>query len=154
MGKIEYGYSAGSFDGLHVGHLALLERAKDQCEYLIVAVSTDELIAKHKGIPPIIPLEERMRLIKALRCVDEVIIQKELLDINQICFYIPETGKVFLGSDWESRDEVYGIKFLKDHNQIIFLPYTNSVSSSVIKERIINNADAILKAQKARERDK
>jgi glycerol-3-phosphate cytidylyltransferase len=150
------GYTAGSFDGLHVGHLNLLERAKEQCDLLVVAVSTDELIEKHKGIKPIIPLNERIALIKALRCVDLVIVQNELLNIDQIDLYIighfskSLMGKVFLGDDWTTRDDVPGIKVLKEHNKIIFLPYTNSVSSSVIKERIINNAEAILKAQRKR----
>jgi glycerol-3-phosphate cytidylyltransferase len=150
MSKYPYGYTAGSFDGLHIGHLNLLKKAKDQCEWFIVAVSTDELIEVHKKIKPIVPLNERMELIKALKCVDQVVVQKELLNLQTILKYVPLDGQVFLGSDWKNRDELSAIKILKHNKMITFFPYTKEVSSSLIKERIINNAEAILKAKQER----
>ena len=60
----------------HVGHLNILEKAKENCEYLVVGVSTDELVKEYKGEFPIIPFEDRLRIVKSLKCVDQVIPQK------------------------------------------------------------------------------
>jgi glycerol-3-phosphate cytidylyltransferase len=144
--------TSGSFDLFHVGHLYLLERAKELGDYLIVLVSTNALIKKHKGVLPVVPFIERSIVVRALRCVDAIGEQSKLVDIKQ--FNDLDGDMFILGDDWKDRDDVPGIKWLKENNMILFLPYTNSVSSSVIKERIIKNADIILKAQKARERDK
>lgn len=140
--------TAGSFDILNCGHINLFKRAKELCDSLIVLVSDDDLIYKHKGIKPIIPFKERLAVIEQLKCVDVVWGQWKLVDIEQ---FNELNGDMFvLGSDWKNRDDVPGIKWLKDNNKILFFPYTTEVSSSIIKERIINNADAILDAQKAR----
>lgn len=150
MAKYKYGYTAGSFDCLHVGHLRLLKKAKEHCEFLIVAVSTDKLIEEHKGIKPVVPFLERTELVRGLHCVDAVVFQERLLHIYDIIKFIENRGMVFLGDDWKDREEV---KWLKEHKLITFFPYTKDVSSSEIKERIINNSDAILKAQQKRKKN-
>lgn len=142
------GFTAGTFDVLNVGHIALLRKAKALCDYLIVAVNSDNLIHKHKGITPVMPLEERAKIVAELKCVDKVVVQYQLVDINQ--FKKLKVNMFFVGSDYKNRDDIPGIKWLKEHKKIKFFPYTKSVSSSIIKERIINNSEAILKAQKAR----
>ncbi len=78
--KYKYGYTAGSFDTFHRGHLNILRKAKEQCEYLTVAVSTDALIEEQKGIKPVIPEADRFELISELRCVDNVVMQRRLLN--------------------------------------------------------------------------
>jgi glycerol-3-phosphate cytidylyltransferase len=140
--------TAGSFDILNIGHIALLEKAKSLGSSLTVLISTDELIKKHKGVLPVVPFIERSIVVRALRCVDAIGEQSKLVDIKQ--FNDLDGDMFILGDDWKNRDDVPGIKWLKENNMILFLPYTNSVSSSVIKERIINNADEILKAQAKR----
>ena len=150
--KYSHIISAGSFDIINIGHIALLEKAKSLGNRLTVLISTDELIKKHKGVLPVVPFIERAIVVRALRCVDAIGTQSKLVDIEQ--FNNLEGDLFILGSDWKNRDDVPGIKWLKENNMILFLPYTTSVSSSVIKERIINNAEAILKAQEARKRDK
>jgi glycerol-3-phosphate cytidylyltransferase len=148
MKKYKIGFTAGTFDILNIGHIAILRKAKALCNYLIVAVNSDELILKHKGIKPIMPLEERAKLVAELKCVDKVIVQYDLVNIYQ--FKANDADVFFVGSDYKNRDDVPGIKWLKEHKKIKFFPYTKSVSSSIIKERIINNSEAILKSQKAR----
>ena len=66
--KFKIGYTTGTFDLFHVGHLNILEKAKENCEYLVVGVSTDELVKEYKGEFPIIPFEDRLRIVKSLKC--------------------------------------------------------------------------------------
>ena len=67
--KFKIGYTTGTFDLFHVGHLNILEKAKENCEYLVVGVSTDELVKEYKGEFPIIPFEDRLRIVKSLKFV-------------------------------------------------------------------------------------
>ena len=66
------GYTTGVFDMFHIGHLNLLCRAKDLCDYLIVGVSTDECVESYKHHVPMIPYEQRAAIVAAIRFVDEV----------------------------------------------------------------------------------
>jgi glycerol-3-phosphate cytidylyltransferase len=118
------------------------------CKKLIVGVSSNKLIKKHKYNNPILSLKHRMKVIQALQCVDEVVIQDKLVDIKQ--FKRLKADLFVIGDDWINRHDVPGLEWLRENNKVIFLPYTKEVSSSLIKEKIINNADAILDAQKAR----
>lgn len=69
------GYTAGVFDMFHMGHLHLLKQARSRCDYLIVAVTTDDLALEVKGTPPVVPLLERMAIVESMRYVDHVIPQ-------------------------------------------------------------------------------
>ena len=72
------GYTTGVFDMFHVGHLNLLMRAREQCDRLIVGVSTDEVVISYKKHPPIVPYAERVAIVKAIRYVDEVVPQTSM----------------------------------------------------------------------------
>ncbi|HIC83615.1 MAG TPA: glycerol-3-phosphate cytidylyltransferase, partial [Candidatus Marinimicrobia bacterium] len=69
------GYTTGVFDLFHIGHLNILKRAKLECDYLIVGITTDELAMSVKGEKPFIPFEERMEIVEAIKFVDEVVPQ-------------------------------------------------------------------------------
>ena len=71
------GYTTGVYDMFHIGHLNVIRRAKEQCDYLIVGVSTDELVQKEKGKTPVIPYWERAEIISALKFVDQVVPQPD-----------------------------------------------------------------------------
>ena len=77
MGEKKYkvGYTTGVYDMFHVGHLRIIKRAKEMCEYLIVGVSTDELVQSYKNKTPIIPFVNRMEIVEACKYVDKVVPQ-------------------------------------------------------------------------------
>ncbi len=77
MGKV-IGYTQGTFDMFHIGHLNLIRNAKRRCDYLIVGVNTDELVESYKNKKPIVPLEERAEIVRSIKYVDEVIITNTL----------------------------------------------------------------------------
>ena len=144
-GKSIIGFTAGVFDLFHVGHLNLLERAREKCDYLRVGVISDEICVVLKQKLPVIPLEERMRIVGALRCVDEVVaIREELLLSKVESYYEWPFDVVFSGSDhagdpyWASeceRLQALGVR-------MEFLPYTESVSSSILRQHLdLDNDD-------------
>ena len=138
MNKI-IGYTTGVFDMFHIGHLNILRRAKDQCDYLIVGVSTDELVIQEKNKTPIIPFLERMAIVKAIRYVDEVVpqVNKNKLEAwNKIHF-----NKMFVGSDWKGTSvwNKYEQEFTPIGVQIIYLPHTDGISSTQLASIIHSN---------------
>lgn len=136
MNHYKIGYTTGVFDMFHIGHLNLLKLAKDQCEYLIVGISTDDVVKSYKNRAPIIPYEERCAIVKELRCVDEVVPQVTMDKMKaweQLHFDV-----LFHGSDWKNT-EMYS-KIQKDLEKVgvdvVFLPHTEGVSSTKLSEII------------------
>lgn len=76
--KYKIGYTTGVYDMFHIGHLNILRRAKEMCEYLIVGVSTDECVESYKNKTPIIPFEQRAAIVEAIKYVDEVVPQTSM----------------------------------------------------------------------------
>lgn len=133
--QIKVGYLSGTFDLFHIGHLNLLKRAKQYCDYLVVAVHKD---ASHKGKDTFIPFEERMEILKSVKYVDKVIESlPEDIDVYQQIKY----DYLFVGSDYKGtvRFEKYE-EFFKDKNvKIVYFPYTKTTSSTQIRN-LINKA--------------
>ena len=97
--KYKIGYTTGVFDMFHIGHLNILKRAKEQCEYLIVGVSTDETVESYKHKKPIIRFEERCAIVEAIRYVDKVVPQTSM---NKMDAYKElKFDVLFHGSDWQ-----------------------------------------------------
>lgn len=141
-------YTSGSWDMFHVGHLNVLEKSKALGSRLIVGVSTDELIEDYKGVAPVIPFADRMRIVASLSCVDLVIEQKILTDISQLKEY--EIDIVTIGDDWKDR-YLEGLEWMKQHGEVVYLPYTKGVSTTGIKREIIENAYTYISAGLSRE---
>ena len=99
MDKKVVGYTTGVYDMFHIGHLNVIRNAKAQCDYLIVGVSTDELVQKEKNKTPVVPFSERVEIVKALKYVDEVVPQfnKNKLEAWEKYHF----DKMFVGSDWQ-----------------------------------------------------
>ncbi len=134
--KYKVGYTTGVFDMFHIGHLNILRRAKEQCEYLIVGVSTDELVEEYKNKTPIIPYENRKEIVESIKHVDKVVPQNTMDKIKaweEIHF-----DAMFHGSDWKN-SELY-IKYQKEFEKIgvelVFLPHTDGVSSTELIKKL------------------
>lgn len=130
------GYTTGVFDMFHIGHLNILKRAKEQCDYLIVGVSTDELVQKEKNKTPIIPFKQRCEIVKAIKYVDEVVPQTnkdKLLAWNNLHF-----NKMFVGSDWKGTDawNKYEKQFFPLGVKLIYLDHTDGISSTLLRKRL------------------
>ena len=130
------GYTTGVFDLFHIGHLNILKRAKEKCDYLIVGVSTDELVEAYKNKKPVIPFENRVQIVEAIKYVDKVVPQTSLdksLAWNDLKFDI-----LFHGDDWKGSD-LYIEMEQKLHNlgvELVFLPHTEGISSTMIVKNI------------------
>lgn len=136
MKKFKIGYTAGVFDMFHIGHLNILKRAKEQCEHLIVAVSTDELVGSYKGKRPIIPYSERVEIVKAIKYVDEVVSQENRDKISAFEKY--GFDAMFVGSDWKGNalfEETE--KYMKERGaSMVYLPRTEGVSSELLEKAL------------------
>lgn len=129
MSKV-VGYTTGVFDMFHIGHLHLLKKAKRHCDYLIVGVSTDELVTSYKGKTPIIPFRHRFEIVSALDVVDEVVIQADRDKIKQ--FHEINYDVLFVGDDWKGSpifDELQA-ELARFNAAIKYFEYTKAVSST------------------------
>ena len=143
MEKKTIGYTTGVYDMFHIGHLNLLRRAKEQCDYLIVGVSTDDLVQKEKNKTPVIPYQERVAIVEAIRYVDIVVPQKDKNKFGAWEKY--HFDKMFVGSDWKGTPQwkKYEEQFQPLGVDIVYLDHTDGISSteltSVIKTMLSNN---------------
>ena len=136
--KYHTGYIAGVFDLFHVGHLNMFKRAKEQCDYLIVGVVTDESVIRDKKTSPYIPFEERIEMVRSCRYVDEAVeIPPEFGDTDE-AYRRYRFDVQFSGSDYENDPEWLAKKvFLqKQGSDLVFFPYTQSTSSTKLKQMI------------------
>ena len=132
--KYKVGYTTGVFDLFHIGHLNILRRAKDMCDYLIVGVSTDELVKEYKNKTPIIPFEERKAIVEAIKYVDKVVPQENRDKIDAFNNY--KFDVIFVGDDWRGSsvfDEVDLYMKSKGASGVCYIPYTQNVSSTILK---------------------
>ena len=137
--KYHIGYTCGVFDLLHTGHLNLLERCKEECEYLIVGVCDDQYVREVKKTSPIYDENSRVRILNALKVVGRaelVNIQEtndKLLALRRFHFDV-----LFSGDDWKGTE-----RYLKTEQQfaalgvsISYLPYTAGISTTKIKQML------------------
>lgn len=131
--RVRIGYLSGTFDLFHVGHLKLLERAKKECDYLIVGVHPS---GAHKGKETFIPFEERMRIVEAVRYVDRVVPScPEDCDAWELYHY----NRLFVGSDYKGTERFLRYEeFFQDKGvKIIYFPYTQGTSSTQLRATIL-----------------
>ena len=132
------GYTQGTFDMFHIGHLNLIKNAKEKCDYLIVGVNTDELVKSYKNKSAVVPLDERMEIISAIKYVDKVI-SCSTLDKKEI-FKNNHFDVLFIGDDWKGNER--WIKTEEEMAQLgvklVFLPYTKNTNSTLLREKLGN----------------
>lgn len=136
MKKYKIGYTTGVFDMFHIGHLNILRRAKEQCDYLVVGVTTDVLCRQRKNKTPIINEADRMAIVAAIRYVDRVVPQTDMDKIRPV----REIGAdvVFVGSDWKGTDawNNYEKQFAEVGCTVVYLDHTDGISSSILRDII------------------
>jgi len=134
--KYKVGYTTGVFDMFHIGHLNILRRAKEQCEYLIVGVTTDELCLKRKNKAPIICEQDRMEIVSSIKYVDKVVPQNDMDKLNAVKKYSADV--VFVGSDWKGTPSWnnYEAEFAKEGCAVVYLDHTDGISSTILRERM------------------
>ncbi|WP_444939901.1 adenylyltransferase/cytidyltransferase family protein [Microbulbifer sp. ZKSA004] len=130
------GYTTGVFDLFHVGHVNILRRAKLECDYLIVGVSTDDLVYKLKGIKPFIPFDERVEILNSIKYVDEVV--PETSNDKLKAWENLKFDRIFKGDDWKGSElwNSLEIEFNKRGVDVSFFSYTKNTSSTKIRDLV------------------
>ena len=144
--KFNRGFIQGTFDMFHIGHLNLIKRAKEQCEYLIVGVNTDKLVQEYKNKTPIIKQDERIAIVQELKSVDEAVLMKDrdkLKAAKELNFDV-----IFMGDDWKGTDFYNKAQeeLKKIGVDIVYFPYTKGTSSTILRQVLEKRLDQIQKS--------
>ncbi len=137
--KYHVGYTCGVFDVFHVGHLNLLERCKEMCDILIVGVCDDTYVREIKNKEPVYPENERVRILKALKVVDDaVLVDIETTNDKQLALDKFKFDVLFSGDDWKGSERYKRTEeqFAKQGVSIEYFPYTQGISTTQIKESL------------------
>jgi glycerol-3-phosphate cytidylyltransferase len=139
---IRIGYAPGAFDLFHIGHLNLLRRAKEHCDFLIAGVVADDVLIRHKGVTPVIPLTERLEIVRNVRFVDmaHAATTNDKVEIRKDLHF----NVLFKGDDWRGTGN--GKKLERDFAtvgvEVMYFPYTEATSSTALR-RTLQNIDAM-----------
>ncbi|MGW6903913.1 adenylyltransferase/cytidyltransferase family protein [Streptomyces sp. NPDC054940] len=130
------GYAPGVFDLFHVGHLNILRRARGHCDRLIAGVCSDELVARLKGRPPVVPLAERLQIVRSVRHVDETFVATvdDKIEVwKEVGFDV-----IFKGDDWLGTDvwTTYETEFARVGVEVVYFPYTVHTSSTLLRDAL------------------
>lgn len=130
------GYAPGAYDLFHVGHLNLLRHARSQCDYLVAGVVSDEMAERAKGRPPVVPLVERLEIVRSIRFVDAAFVETvpdKLETWQQIRFHV-----LFKGDDWRGtpKGERLEADFATVGVDIVYFPYTMHTSSTQLRRAL------------------
>ena len=139
MKKYKIGYTTGVFDMFHIGHLNILKRAKEQCEYLIVGVSTDELVKEYKNKQPIICFSDRYEIVSSIKYVDKVVAQENMDKLRAA--QQNNADAIFVGSDWKGTPawNEYERKLAEIGCEVVYLNHTDGISSTILRKKLNKN---------------
>ncbi len=131
--KYRIGYTQGVYDMFHIGHLNLLNHAKEYCDYLIVGVNADQLVESYKHKTPVIGEEERRTIVANIKAVDECVIAHTLDKVeawNALHF-----DAVFIGDDWKGNERWKQTQsdLARLGVDVVFLPHTDGVTSTMLR---------------------
>lgn len=131
--KYKLGYTQGVYDMFHIGHLNLLNHAKEYCDTLIVGVNSDELVKSYKHKIPVINQDERRAIVASIKAVDACVIA-DTLDKEEIWKSL-HFDAIFIGDDWKGnpRWEQTKVDLAKLGVDVVFLPHTEGVSSTILR---------------------
>ena len=135
MIKYKIGYTQGTYDMFHIGHLNLLRQAKEQCERLIVGINSDKLVEEYKSKIPVVNEHDRMEIVKELRCVDDVVLcdtLKKTIIWEKVHFDV-----IFIGDDWKgnARWQQTERDLAPLGADVVYLKHTDGISSSLLRTK-------------------
>jgi glycerol-3-phosphate cytidylyltransferase len=135
------GYAPGVYDLFHIGHLNVLRNSRQFCDHLIAGVVSDDLAQRVKGLRPVVPLEERLEIVQAIRFVDEAVVEDlphKLEMWERLRFDV-----IIKGDDWKGTDK--GDKLEADFAavgvEVAYLPYTQRTSSTMLRRMLERELD-------------
>lgn len=136
MKKYKIGYTQGTYDMFHIGHLNLIKHAKEQCNFLIVGVNSDELVKEYKQKTPVINENERAEIVANIKDVDRCVIANTL--DKMVAYELFHFDAIFIGDDWKGNPR--WIQTERDLKRLgvdlVFLPHTDGTSSSLLREKL------------------
>ncbi|MCA0144555.1 adenylyltransferase/cytidyltransferase family protein [Blastococcus sp. LR1] len=130
------GYAPGAYDLFHIGHLNLLRHAAEQCDHLVAGVVSDEMLLLTKGRAPVIPLAERMEIVRGLRVVDQVhaeVVPDKIDTWREVGFDV-----IFKGDDWRGTEKGDRLErdFAEVGVEVRYFPYTVHTSSTALRRAL------------------
>src|SRR3954471_3844530 len=130
------GYAPGAYDLFHVGHLNILRHAAENCDLLIAGVVSDEMLLQTKGRLPVIPLAERMEIVRNLRFVDAV--HAEVVPDKLETWQTVRFDVIFKGDDWRGTEKGRRLErdFASVGVEVRYFPYTVHTSSTVLRRAL------------------
>lgn len=135
--KYKIGFTDGVYDMFHVGHLNMIEAAKESCEYLIVGVHADDVVNEYKHKLPVINENDRRRIVEAIKGVDRAVINRfrDKMKLWELYHF----DVVFIGDDWKGTQR--WIEFERVLGEVgvdvVYVPYTKGISTTEIKQKIL-----------------
>lgn len=138
--KYKIGYTDGVYDLFHIGHLNMIQAAKESCEYLIVGVHGDDVVEEYKHHRPIMSENDRRRIVESIKGVDRAEINRFRDKLKLWELY--QFDVVFIGDDWKGTERWNNFeRMLAQINvDVIYLPYTKGISTTEIRERIMDGS--------------
>nr|WP_325210320.1 adenylyltransferase/cytidyltransferase family protein [Salinibacterium sp.] len=133
---IRIGYAAGAFDLFHIGHLNVLRRARELCDHLIAGVVSDEMLELTKGARPVVPLEERLEIVRSVRFVDEAV--AEVVPDKLETWRSVRFTHFFKGDDWKGTERGLALEraFSAVGVEVVYFPYTDGTSSTRLRRAL------------------
>ncbi|MDQ1584389.1 MAG: glycerol-3-phosphate cytidylyltransferase [Microbacteriaceae bacterium] len=145
------GYAAGAFDLFHVGHLNILRHAKSECDFLIAGVVSDEMLRLTKGVSPVVPLAERLEIVRSIGYVDKAI--AEVVPDKLETWRTLRFDVFFKGDDWRGTEKGNRLEreFAAVGVEVVYFPYTVHTSSTTLRQALqaLDGTDGELAARHA-----
>jgi glycerol-3-phosphate cytidylyltransferase len=143
MGGRRVGYAPGVYDLFHIGHLNVLRNARQVCDYLVAGVLTDEMAERAKGASPVVPLAERLDIVRSIRFVDEAVaedVPDKLEMWERLRFDL-----IIKGDDWKGtpRGDRLEADFARVGVEVAYLPYTLRTSSTLLRQALLREIEDI-----------
>lgn len=133
MKKYKIGYTQGTFDMFHIGHLNLLHQASELCDSLIVGVNADQLVSEYKHKIPVVNENDRVAIVAEMRCVDKVVLCNTLSKTD--AWQKLHFDAIFIGNDWQGNERWKQTEIdLKPLGaEVVYLNHTEGVSSTLLR---------------------